>query len=96
MGNEIIWIGLGVLTVCLASGISELRRDVCRINVTLDKIAKQMGVDDLVTGNIDTELKILIAKGKKIKAIKQYRMKTGIGLKEAKEYVDLLSEKLIK
>lgn len=42
---------------------------------------------------MDNELKKLIAEGKKIEAIKKYRMITGIGLKEAKEYVDLLGNK---
>jgi len=48
-------------------------------------------VPDTITENIDEELKILISEGKKIKAIKKYRMATGIGLKEAKDYIDRLS-----
>lgn len=84
-------IGVAVLII-IVSIISQLRSDVARINVTLDKIAKQIGVPDTVSVNIDAELKSLISEGKKIKAIKKYRMATGIGLKEAKEYVDLLSE----
>lgn len=43
--------------------------------------------------NMDNELRSLIAEGKKIEAIKKYRMITGLGLKEAKEYVDLLGNK---
>lgn len=42
------------------------------------------------TINIDNEFQSLIAEGKKIKAIKRLRMVSGIGLKEAKEYVDNL------
>ncbi|WP_253198424.1 ribosomal protein L7/L12 [Clostridium gasigenes] len=44
--------------------------------------------------NIDVELKNLIEQGEKIKAIKRYRIVTGLGLKEAKDYVDSLSEKI--
>ncbi|MBC8063038.1 MAG: ribosomal protein L7/L12 [Clostridiaceae bacterium] len=57
------------------------------INLILNKIAKQVGVAE---NSLDEELKILVAKGKKIEAIKQYRKSSGLGLKEAKDYVDNL------
>ncbi len=47
-------------------------------------------VPDKVLKNMDVELRSLLAEGKKIKAIKKYRVVTGLGLKEAKEYVDAL------
>lgn len=39
--------------------------------------------------DLDNELRMLILQGKKIQAIKKYRMLTGVGLKEAKDYVEL-------
>ncbi len=39
---------------------------------------------------MDNELRELITDGERIKAIKKYRMVTGAGLIEAKEYVDSL------
>ena len=45
---------------------------------------------------MDIKLRKLIAEGKEIKAIKKYRMVTGFGLKEAKEYVDLISKESLK
>jgi ribosomal protein L7/L12 len=83
-------IGVTVIII-ISSAISQIRSDLARINSTLDKIAKQTGVPDTITENIDEELKTLISEGKKIKAIKKYRMATGIGLKEAKDYIDRLS-----
>lgn len=62
-------------------------------NYKKDKKSNKIEVPDTVLKNMDIELRKLIAEGKEIKAIKKYRMVTGIGLKEAKEYVDLLSEK---
>lgn len=38
----------------------------------------------------DEELKELLKEGKKIQAIKKLRKETGVGLKEAKEYIDHL------
>jgi len=44
-----------------------------------------------VLKNLNTELTDILSKGKKFEAIKQYRKITGLGLKESKEYIDLLS-----
>ncbi|ACQ52510.1 DNA-binding protein [Clostridium botulinum] len=46
--------------------------------------------------NMDNELRELITDGERIKAIKKYRMVTGAGLIEAKEYVDSLSKEETK
>jgi len=81
-------LGVGLLMI-IVGAISALRSDIARINVNLNKIAKQVGVPDTVTN----ELKILISEDKKIEAIKKYRMVTGLGLIEAKEYVDSLCVK---
>ncbi|WP_106059907.1 ribosomal protein L7/L12 [Clostridium vincentii] len=63
-----------------------------RINYKRESKSNQSEVTDAVLKNMDIELRNLIAEGEKIKAIKKYRMVTGLGLLEAKEYVDLLGE----
>lgn len=91
--TDIFAITIGLISLMgISTAISQLRNDIARMNTTLDKIAKQLGVPDTITENIDNELKSLISGGKKIKAIKRYRMVTGLGLKESKEYIDSLSE----
>ena len=88
-----------VLTIISAvSNISQTRSEIARMNLTLNKIAQQVGVPDIigVPDTIMDELKDLILKGEKIKAIKKYRMATGVGLVKAKEYIDALSEKELK
>jgi ribosomal protein L7/L12 len=82
-----VFVGAGLL-LWIVSSISQIRSDIARINVNLSKIAKQVGVPDTITD----ELKSLILEGKKVEAIKKYRIATGLGLKEAKEYVDSLSK----
>ncbi|ULT54473.1 ribosomal protein L7/L12 [Neobacillus drentensis] len=86
-------IGVGLLLTSIISSISQLRSDLARTNATLNKMAKHIGLPDEVTADLHDELISLIAEGKKIKAIKRYRMETGLGLKEAKDYVDSLSAK---
>jgi len=69
----------------LASRIRTLEKKMSLMNLTLDKIAKQVGVPE---PSFDDELRTLISQGKKILAIKKLRIAKGLGLKEAKEYVD--------
>ncbi len=79
--------GLGLL-MWIVSNISQMKNDISRINITLNKIANQVGVPN----TINDEIKNLILEGKKVEAIKKYRIITGIGLKEAKEYIDSLNK----
>jgi len=71
----------------LTSKIDSLQKHITRMNLNLLKIAKQVGVPQ---EPLDDELRSLIEKGEKIKAIKKVREATGLGLKEAKDYVDNL------
>jgi len=50
------------------------------------------GITGIVSEINDDELKNLILKGEKIKAVKRYKIITGAGLKESIRYVDLISE----
>ncbi|WP_053957185.1 hypothetical protein [Inediibacterium massiliense] len=87
-------IGTGLL-IGVISSMSQMRKDISRINMNLNKIAKQVGVPDTITD----ELRSLLLEGKRIEAIKKYRkyrMVTGLGLIEAKEYVDSLNEQKVK
>jgi ribosomal protein L7/L12 len=90
-GQEVWGIIMGILLMIILGSMNLLRNEMVRTNITLEKIAKHMGVSDPETENIDDELKELIAKNKKISAVKRYRMVTGRGLKESKEYIDSLS-----
>ncbi len=96
MDNTFVFMGIVLgamgLIISLGSVINQLRRDVLRIEKKVDKISKEIGVSDIVTKDMEFELKNLIKEGKKIKAIKKYRMTTGVGLKEANDYIDLLSK----
>lgn len=89
MDNMIIYGVAGIiLLIWIICNIIQTRSDIARININLIKIAKQVGVPD----TINDEVKSLLLEGKKIEAIKKYRIATGLGLKESKEYVDSLGE----
>jgi hypothetical protein len=78
---------MGIMFVLLAGIYFSLSRS----NYKSDNKAIQIELSDTDLENMNIELSKLIAEGEKIKAIKKYRMVTGLGLKEAKDYVDLLS-----
>lgn len=88
-----IWIIVGVaMLMILVSLISQLRNDLMRMRSTLDRIAEKIGVPDIVNKEEKEELMRFISEGKEVEAIKKYRIITGLGLKEAKEYIDQLSD----
>lgn len=60
------------------------------INKKLDRIMERLGMEE---ENIDEELKDLLREGKMVEAVKRQRQETGMGLKEAKEYVDELERR---
>jgi ribosomal protein L7/L12 len=92
MNDNFLWIIIGIMLLSsILTGIQQLRNDSKRTIKILGEIAKQIGVPETP---VDDEIKNLVVEGKKIKAIKMYRQATGLGLKEAKENIDLLSEKL--
>lgn len=95
MDDKTIWIILGCIMLgVIFTIVNQLQSDIARINATLYRIEKHMGVVNEETENIDEELKAFISEGKMVKAVKRYREATGLGLKESKEYVDRLKDRL--
>ena len=75
--------------------IAELERRVMRLEQQIDLLlgreglgsARSMGVDD-------PAIEQMLRGGNKIEAIKIYREKTGVGLKEAKDAVEAIERRL--
>ena len=59
-----------------------------RLERKVDLILKHLGIDP--DQGIDEKIMELLKSGQKIQAIKLYREQTGVGLKEAKDYVESL------
>lgn len=87
----IIALLLMILGILVASpGSSEFK--INNMDKKLNKIMEHLGIEEI---NIDKELKELIVDDKRIPAIKRLREETGMGLKEAKEYVDNLEKRIL-
>lgn len=80
-----LWFSL-FLSSTAAGGNNGLR--LRRLERKVDLILKHLGLD--ANQDVNSQVKELILAGQKIQAIKLYREQTGVGLKEAKDYVESL------
>ena len=87
-------LGFGAFMFLIGS-IGQLRNEVKLMRGTLNRIAERVWVTKIVTKEEKEELMRLVAEGKNVEAVRRCREITGLGLKEAKEYVDGISEEKI-
>ncbi|EOU1723383.1 ribosomal protein L7/L12 [Clostridium perfringens] len=87
-------LGFGAFMFLIGS-VGQLRNEVKLMRGTLNRIAERVGVTDIVTKEEKEELKSLLSEGKNVQAVRRFREITGLGLKEAKEYVDGLGKEKI-
>lgn len=93
MDYAIIGFLCGV-SIVLMMNVSNQKDQIKILNNKLNKIINHLEIEDDDLNKINDELNKLIIEGKKVKAVKLYRMTTGAGLKESKEYIDALADKL--
>jgi large subunit ribosomal protein L7/L12 len=93
------WIAAGVLFLLLVlkgMQLSEAEAEIARLKDQLQRaqgggtLAAPAPTPALDSAAWQSEVKSLVQQGQKIQAIKLYREKTGIGLKEAKDAVDAM------
>lgn len=72
----------------LRTGSQAMDLRLRRVERKLDAIINHMGI--VINSGVDPQLLELVREGKKIEAIKLYRESTGVGLKEAKDFVESL------
>ena len=68
----------------------DLRERMERLERQVEYLYRHFGLNAVVvqTASVDPEVLRLKRSGNVIEAIKRYRLLTGLGLKEAKDYVD--------
>ena len=72
--------------------ILELRQRVAKLERQMALLLQQQGISFREERNLGASPEVveLMRRGRKIEAIKVYREETGVGLKEAKEFVESL------
>ena len=94
MVNEpVFWVCVATLIVALLGLMrrSPTARDDSRLERKLDLILKSLGIEEVDAG-VNERIRALVKSGDKIEAIKLYRDLTGVGLREAKDYVEQLGD----
>jgi ribosomal protein L7/L12 len=92
--NETFLLGLviGALAAAVAVGRIASRerhsRALSRLEAKVDALLKHEGIQFDPYKDLHPRVLDALRRGEKIEAIKEYRQATGVGLKEAKEYVD--------
>ena len=69
--------------------INNLKQEISQTKSILNQIASKLDINT-ISDELKQELKTLILNDQPVKAIKKYRIATGYGLKESKEYIDNL------
>lgn len=75
------------------SAVEQRLATLSRMNVKLDALLKHAGIEFDPYADVAPEIVQALDQGKKIEAIKLYRAATGVGLKEAKEFVEELQRR---
>lgn len=85
----IVFVGAVLAMLVTLNQLSQRMDDA---NRQLRQISQHLGVHDAALEQIEEELKDLVEQGERIEAIKLYRAKTGAGLKEAYEHIEVLRQ----
>jgi hypothetical protein len=93
--NESFLVGFVVASVVAAAIILRLaprddRRRLSRLEGKLDALLKHQGIRFNPFADVPPGVREALSRGKKIEAIKEYRAATGVGLAEAKEFMEEL------
>jgi ribosomal protein L7/L12 len=83
----IMIVVLGIIYVRLSDLEKRLTASL-RLDAKLDALLKHAGIQFDLRGNLPQEAVQALERGKKIEAIKHYRAATGVGLKEAKDFIE--------
>ena len=82
----------------LSDELFRLRARVAKLEATVDFLMShfELAFDYEPDANqgMSDEVRYLVSQGKKIEAIKIYREETGLGLREAKDAIDILSQNI--
>jgi ribosomal protein L7/L12 len=90
--NEALLSGLSVASIMAAAivmrGMFQERqaRALSRLEWKVDALLKHQGLDPY--SDVPAPVVAALQRGEKVEAIKQYRIATGVGLKEAKDRVE--------
>ena len=87
IASAIVGAGIALLFIRLSSLEQRLDR-LSRLDAKVDALLKHSGIEFDPFGDVPADVREALERGQRILAIKRFRQATGVGLKEAKEFVD--------
>jgi len=92
--GAVIIIVLGSVTFRLIEMRSRMGTLFYRVEAKLDLLLEQANIKFDTSANLPREIVDAVRAGQKIQAIKLYRETTGVGLKEAKDFIEEFQRRL--
>jgi ribosomal protein L7/L12 len=97
MGTEFFFVIAALICICLL--LLTLNRQVSDKTLTrvrslerkVDQLCAKLGIESNFEAEFHARIAVLVAQGRKVEAIEDYRGETGAGLKEAKEAVERIA-----
>jgi hypothetical protein len=85
--GALVGVGTAILFMRLAAIERRLNR-LSRLDSKIDALLRASGIKFDELQDVPTDVREALERGETILAIKRFRQATGVGLKEAKEFVD--------
>ena len=88
---SLLVLSASLLIVLLGTRLNKIESKISilsRVDAKLDLLLKQSGLEYDPYKNLPPSVADAVQRGKKIEAIKRYRETTGVGLKEAKAFIE--------
>ena len=87
IASAIVGVGMALLFIRLSSLEQRLER-LARLDAKVDALLNHAGVEFDPFADVPADVREALERGERILAIKRFREATGVGLKEAKAFVD--------
>jgi ribosomal protein L7/L12 len=95
-------LSIGALAVLLHLSFNEhdYHARLTRLEALMNRVLTELGIDpqqalaQSLSDYVDDHIQSLLMQGNKIEAIKVYRERSGVGLKEAKDAIDALERRM--
>jgi ribosomal protein L7/L12 len=85
---SVLIVGVLLVVALLRPRLSDLRGALSRLEAKVDLLMKHAGIQYEPYKDLPRDVVDAVQRGEKIEAIKRYRAATGVGLKEAKDFIE--------
>jgi len=85
---SVLIVGVLLVIALLRPQLSDIRGALARLESKVDLLMKHAGIQYEPYKDLPRDVVDAVQRGEKIEAIRRYRQATGVGLKEAKDFIE--------